>query len=210
VRFCESELRLRGGQVKADPLPNDPVLLSDQPVSPPDPRREWLRTALRDLREEFSREWPRETALQDRVRQAWDWGRNDPSVWLITTLPEGRPAVDEGREVCGLVVAWPGATGANDVELLVYVRGPYRDLGVGRAAMKFVLEQMKTAARYQQASLLTRYPREGVECGDKRLGNAIWWTFFTFYGFRTLDQATEGERRYLVLSARPEKWQDLA
>jgi hypothetical protein len=138
--------------------------------------------------------------LRDAVEQATAFaGRpqhpREPLVWLLAVSdgPDGLP-----HRPCGLVCAAPPFRGAGtDLELLVWLRGPYRTLGIGRLALQTILPEIiaelgplgqDLPAPYR---LLVYYPEGGANKAD-RLQKAMWMNFFFDYGFRSVTTTDAG------------------
>jgi hypothetical protein len=208
VRFCEKELGLNAGTLRAEPIRRD--LLAPDEAQKSDLALDWKRRALRSFQEEFSREWPREERLERMLGQAWEWGREAPSVWLLVLAPEdGQPAppVSESGQAAGIVLMWQPDPRRQELELLVWMRGPYRDLGLGRKGIEAILAQLKGLQKYQAMSLRARYPREAFACQEDKQPSAMWRTFLTFYGFRPTLPTAPDEQHYEVLKAPAIRWQ---
>jgi hypothetical protein len=201
VRFCEKELRLGHGFLRAELLRPEPTLAP------------WQRQGLTRLWEEFEREWPRLQGqnlerLRQLILQATDWGQDDPAVWLLTlTPPADKPSNGEndGRQTCGLLVAW-GAANQAEVELMLWMRGPNRDVGLGRRAMSQVLAHMRDSPRYRNATLRTRFPKDKQPCREDRMRSAMWQAFFIYYGFHPAPDVVDSGKTYLVLQAAANAW----
>jgi hypothetical protein len=201
VRFCEKELRLGGDSVRAE------LLRPSQELA------EWQRQGLTLLWEEFAREWPtlrgeKLSRLRQLILRAMDWGRDDPAVWLLTIAsPTEEPPLGEsgGQQTCGIILAW-GAHHQSEIEFMIWMRGPTRDLGLGRKAMSQVLAQMKHSERYQNVSLRTRFPKDERACREETMRSAMWQAFFTYYGFHPAAPETDDGTTYLVLKAEADAW----
>jgi hypothetical protein len=204
VRFCESTVTLNAGRLQVTHLPPKEDLLGSNPL---DGSAEQQRQAIRTVIEEFALEWPRQDPLHRAIKQAWDWGRDDASVWLLTLAAEepAPPGAEPLQNIgCGIVLAW-GSDHSGDVHLLMWMRGCYRDLGLGRQAIRKIFKQMADSGRYAQHTLRTFYPAEVSACGGDHLRSGLWRSFFTFYGFRTLTKL-DGGKQGLVLQASPAEW----
>ena len=183
VRFCERTLNLRRAEV------------------------EWTRLAdlsateanglLENLNREFAQEWGGELErlgwrtpgryLSELAEAAVAFGRHAklraPLLWLLHLRGTPFP--------CGLVCAapWPGDLNMENQEFLVWLRGPYRNLGIGREHMRFLLatiaDELAVANPHGRYRLLTCFPEEGGRNAE-RLEKAMWMNFFFDYGFRTL------------------------
>lgn len=216
VRFCETELSLKSGGVRVERLAPSPQWLAESAPAEADPARESLRLVLRRFCDTFHYEWPQEERLESRIGKAWQDAAGFGNVWLLRSLPsDGQPTDSHSAdgEPCGIMLTWKPNPDRKEFELLVWMLGPYRDLGVGRASLEEVFRQLGSEPRYQEYALRARYPRGALqdrdiasgEDQDMAPGAAIWRTFHTFYGFRPV-VPRPGEEGYFILAAPPEEW----
>jgi hypothetical protein len=111
----------------------------------------------------------------------------------------------------GLVVAFPSSdTGPNDatvsrdrlyeapqnndpesdrfLELVVWIRGPYRSMGLGRECLPQILghslkrEEVRDHFGVEDQTIFTRYPRMSLYSGE-RVQQSQWMSFFFDQGF---------------------------
>ena len=212
VRFFERELHLPDGSPAAFPLSQ----IGSKIVRNGTPPRPVTRT-LRRLGREFAREWPGLPALPALVNAVIDRPLPgcDHNAWLIYTTHTGKPAY-----ACGVVLAWDAdafdwkslGTAANplrdstrpdEVELFIWLRGPYRNVQVGRTCfeggaperespLEVLLKKLPT-----NTTLCTSYPSHGSVGGD--IEKKTWLNFFYHYEFRGSGQKDIEEGRGLSL-----------
>ncbi|HEV3080370.1 MAG TPA: patatin-like phospholipase family protein [Gemmataceae bacterium] len=202
VRFCEKELSLTVGPVRAERLAADGRLLGDQPAGD----REPLRRVLASLREEFHWEWPDEERLETLIHRAWQGGRNAGNVWLLTVTSSDTDSA-ASSDPCGLIVTWQADANRRELELLVWMRGPYRDLGLGRAGVREAYRQ-SGAGGNRDCTLRARLPKEHATGHAYEARSAMWQSFYSYYGFRPAPPR-KGEENYLILEAGPAQWREM-
>jgi hypothetical protein len=190
VHFCESELSLDPGRATADP-PNDLAALERSP-------------GWKALREEFDAEWPTVGAngaaggLDSLAKAAAELGAQFPAaggkpalpLWVVKLAPQA--TVPDGVEPppsypCGVVLVWrpPGAQG--DCELVAWLRGAYRNLGIGRQCLKDLLPRILQALQAlpggDERHLRVRFPGVARLGSGKRMQKEMWLRFFHQYEF---------------------------
>ena len=139
----------------------------------------------------------------------------DHKAWLICTTRLGKPAY-----ACGVVLAWDaqaldwkslGAdanplrndTGPNEVELFIWLRGPYRNVQIGRTCFESEFSQkdgpLEDLLKKLPATttLCTSYPARGSAGGD--IEKKTWLNFFYHYEFRGSGQKDIEEGQGLSL-----------
>jgi len=190
VRFCETELSLTVPEPKVAWFEGDP-----RKEGRTIPLSRFLE-GLRALDKEFSLEWPHlvlheigdgRTGLADMFQHA----RNHPPVprkWpmAVLILPgetphDGRPTSEPSYY--GVILAWGPYEGV--VELVVWLRGAYRTLGLGRAVKK-TLNEFKEDLKSllpNGYTLRTRYPSDERSRGKQRWQKTLWTEFFQNQGF---------------------------
>ncbi len=173
VSFCEKQMRMGLVRGIVHPLPADSPLPEI-------------------LEREFRYQWP---LLSLHAR------RNDASdTWLV--YPSGphsssRNGPDE-HGVCGVImvtkpVLSKGAYSSEEPvhELFIWIRGAYRNSGLGRPALSRVLEQL--SARLQRPfRLRIRLPVADMAGSGGKLQRAMWLTFFHHLDFVRLRPAQLG------------------
>src|SRR5205823_4316263 len=113
---------------------------------------------------EFEDQWPREKpGLRERLDRALE---KQPrcSGWLIYTdnpYPGGG-AGPADQLPCGIILVTPEveeqAAEVEVLEFFVWLRGAYRNSGLGRFAVRRVLEQLRPAAGQKDVRLRVRLP----------------------------------------------------
>jgi hypothetical protein len=195
ARFCERALNMVPTAVTAERLRDDLAVAA---------RLGDIETMDR----EFAQEWASEAGqlawlvtgryLRDGVAKAAQFAaapgsEREPLVWLLS-VGGGPGALPTSP--CGLVCAAPPFRGAGkDLEFLVWLRGPYRSLGIGWRALQSILPEIRedlgdpgSGGPYR---LLVYYPDGGVNKAD-RLQKAMWMNFFFDYDFRSVTPADPG------------------
>jgi hypothetical protein len=194
VRFAEEQLRLEGPVVEVLPLGQVDG--------------EYRARAVRVLGREFCLEWPAdqrrfEKRLEEAV-PAPDSAKFSHLVWLISLVPpvfgdeELQRDVSASRIPCGLFLVEQPDAKTNHFDFFMWLRGPYRNLGIGRRALADLnqqdipysvesvwrLLQQKCAPR--PFDLNVRYPGPRSVGQGARMQRAMWLRFFYDYGFRRL------------------------
>jgi hypothetical protein len=124
-----------------------------------------------------------------------------PRVWLIPA-PRQTPGLAEwsaDEYPCGLICVLPESSSRS--EILIWLRGPYRNLGIGRECLDRLdspLEEIwrdqinlarrdglgGASANPDDAALRVRYPNGNLPGSSDKLERAIWLSFFFDYEFR--------------------------
>ncbi len=192
VRFCEVALNL-------SPLPVQWCRITDPAAQPWPP-------ILSQFDQEFAKEWAGMQALlsagtsvplahypSTAVRRAVPTaaGEKGALAWVLTAGPPGGRSGalatwPTGAYPLGLVVAFsPAAAGqSGEWELLVWVRGAYRTLGLGRESLPALLAEIEADPGAREiATLFVRYPTVGTTGGDL-LQRTMWTWFFNDNDFQ--------------------------
>ncbi len=90
----------------------------------------------------------------------------------------------------GVILAWESSYGV--IELVVWLRGAYRMLGISAAVKKTLNAFKKTletldSFRSNGYTLRTRYPSDARSRGKQRWQKALWADFFQNQGFHRHD-----------------------
>jgi Patatin-like phospholipase len=243
VRFAEKQLNLRVARSDLIPCPTDetvdPVFeaavlsLDDEYVlewpSRPWPGGEKARPdrvkKTPDAPMEKNRGGLVELFAHTRAQARWVFQRNEVPAWLIPEpVPPGAAeamAPWNGR-VCGIILAWKTQDDINGhvLEFFVWLRGPYRTLGIGRAHVENAIARMRDWLEPSESGLVLRvdYPmREPTtpamdradSAGDSlvtaedsshsssgskdRWQSMIWLSFFQGLGFRKKRQESPAQ-----------------
>jgi hypothetical protein len=124
-------------------------------------------------------------------------------AWILTAGGAGEKSKGiphlEDRHPLGLVVAFDPdpwfMKPRNEWELLVWIRGPHRTLGLGRDSLSEILKEMSpTLLEKGITRLYARFPRLGTTQGD-RLQRVVWTWFFNDHDFVNDPNAPEAEVR---------------
>jgi GNAT superfamily N-acetyltransferase len=182
VRFCEQSLGLDRGQVVTQNWAE-----SGRAAAPG-----WAALA-----EEFRAEWPGERDLTTLASEA-RLPDGCETAWLIRV--EASRSADGAEPLpcehtCGVVLVRPHFKEAGEYELLVWVRGAYRNLGIGRACMEALRDRIKGLAGTCK-QLRVRFPVTARRAIDRRRIE-MWQSFFFNYDFRPNDTGS-GMDRILV------------
>ena len=139
--------------------------------------------------------------------------KGEVPAWIIRepTLPGG--AVGQppwnGRG-CGVILAWKAPDDVPNrhvIELFVWLRGPYRTLGIGRTCVEGAIEQIRRKLRPSSDAFTLRvdYPMRDVAATNGRQGGGpggdssgskdrwqsmVWLGFFQGLGFRKREPET--------------------
>jgi hypothetical protein len=178
VSFCERQMRIGKVEVRIelDTSGNIPELLC----------------------REFADQWPGTLGLQERLEEARK-GLEQPYVWLIfpylcdPALASTPHLPPPGKQItpCGLVLVYadtasPASTGQPVFEFLAWLRGAYRNTGLGRAAVDQVLATLRR--QWPRSFILrARLPVRDLTGPGGKIQRAMWLTFFQNHDFRRVD-----------------------
>jgi hypothetical protein len=207
VRFCERALNMVPAVAKINRLK-------------PDRAASWFND-LDAMDQELKHEWaPEEESLpwlgtgrylRNAVAGAYQFANRlspgiQPLAWRLF-LGKMRSPVAR-RRCCGLICVGPPYRGAGrDLELLIWLRGPYRNAGIGRSCFERALERIDRDLGghlydgRQPYRLLTYYPDSSISSAD-RLARSQWMNFFFDYGFRCVPADAPGARASTITLAR--------
>jgi hypothetical protein len=197
VRFCDAELKL-GGAAPALERIEKPASFGETAPEDAQGRRQWH--ALDRVYADFHNQWPDES-LGAYVQRAADAGGN---VWLVH-LPEVVEAL-QGDRTCGIVLAWRPDPTPSEIEILVWMRGPYRDIGYGRSAVEQTLCELANTESSRNSALRTRFPAGDQLGGAESPLKGMWRAFFGSFGFRSVSTAEDGGKVYTILRAEAASW----
>jgi hypothetical protein len=194
VRFCEDELKLDHGQPRA--YRRTPDKLTALP-------------AWRQLQREFQAEWPGEKPLHELVPLALQHGPSEEGelgVWLIAVAAQTDTCPEQWTDdkyPCGIALVWEPPDAPDDYELFIWLRGPYRTLGIARESLDDLFPGILGSLRQRpnpRRHLRVRYPRAVRPGKIDRIQRAVWLAFFYPYGFQQRDALTTAPQQDLVLS----------
>jgi hypothetical protein len=179
VRFCEQALRLDHGLPRSYQLQSADLSPLDLPNTLP---------------KEFHAEWPGEPTLAQRGKEAAGLSAafgDNPPVWLLvvepgpSSAPKWDPAAPwAGQYPCGVVIVWTPKEPAGARELLVWIRGAYRNLAIGRECMNVLCDHIFDKLKAEAKEVRVRLPGGGRLLGMDRTQKELWLAFFFQYGFR--------------------------
>ena len=166
VSFCEQQMRMGEVEARAALLALDadkvPSLLAD----------------------EFRAQWPAALpGLEGRLQEARE--RNGKG-WLIFSKGAADPLLD--RTPCGIILVTPdqptvgGPYNGTACELFVWLRGAYRNSGLGRDSLATVLNQLRKDWR-GVFTLYVRLPVRELTGPGGELQKRMWMTFFYHFDF---------------------------
>jgi hypothetical protein len=178
VRFAEQQLRMDGPAVEVSRLDRN--------------GSEYHRQAVRILVQEFSLEWPANSARLENLPH---------DTWLISLK-----SVESSPFPCGLFLVAPTQPAVKDVtpfepevvnfDFFMWLRGPYRGLGIGRRALAVhnqpdtpfpfdkIWEKLREQCAPKPFCLNVRLPTSQADGEGGRMQRAMWLRFFYDYGFR--------------------------
>jgi hypothetical protein len=183
VRFCESELGLDPGRPEA--------------VQQPDVAAARAVPGWKGFCEEFAAEWPGAggaaglNALVDAADKVRDWfrvgGKPALPVWVVKLAPKAPPGggvVPPPDYPCGVILVWQPTGLGPDFELVVWLRGAYRNLGIGRDCLEAPLQTICQALPAERGrKLRVRFPGMARLGSGNRMRKEMWLRFFSRYGF---------------------------
>src|SRR5262249_40167362 len=117
------------------------------------------------------------------------------AVWLISVCAEETGGDVENGTPCGLIMAWP--LKVETVELLIWIRGPYRNLGIGHECFKSLVDNIVEEA--DPSKLQVRFPRGKVTGSHDKVRRMAWLNFFYDFGFVKPQPTREDEGEDLIL-----------
>jgi hypothetical protein len=184
VDFCEQALNMTATDVVAQQMHGKALL-------------DWL-PEVGELDIEFRQEWAAERSrlswltngryVMEAIAIANKFQPNRPLVWRLA-LRDDRGMVM--NRCAGVACVGPPYLGAGrDLEFLLWLRGSYRTLGIGRSRLPDILDTIRKSSEAWPAGqmpyrLVTYYPDSGVNKAD-RLAKAQWMNFFFDHRFRSV------------------------
>jgi hypothetical protein len=167
---------------------------------------EHFRSAIEHLDKEFRLEWPHVVLREIRdgyctLSDIFDYAcryppspTGGPRVGLVVpgvghrhSGPSAEPAY------YGVILAWEAPDDV--IDLVVWLRGAYRTLGLGRAIAE-AIERLKEDLRSSHGggyTLRTRYPGDDRNKGKQRWQSNLWSEFFRGRGFHSRDDERAGD-----------------
>jgi len=135
------------------------------------------------LLEELRLEWPRRVDIQEKMRLLLS---NSQSIIVAASSPH----LAAGKnEVWGVAIAQ--ATDSKSYDLAVWVRGPYRNIGLGSALLKNLLQKLDSSLGLENLIITTTLPALEPDKLGYQLEKAGWFQFFLRYGFVLEDDTAE-------------------
>jgi hypothetical protein len=159
---------------------------------------------------------PAATYLQDAVHRARHFRdrAGKPIGWFLTLGQPGeqirqKTTWSSTDYACGVLLVYP--VGDAEYEVLFWLRGAYRSLGLGRQCMEEPGLQLglDAGARLQElhpnqtVSVRARYPASAASSAD-RLQQAMWLNFFHDADFRRVEVDPEDPFLVVRRTIRPE------
>jgi hypothetical protein len=182
--FCEKQMQL------------GPVLGVARWLTPGRPYDQRLRRQLWRLNLEFRDQWPNEMDLFRRTRKAL--GKRGVRGWLVyahNSYPADADAPADEQLPCGvLFVSLPRPRERLDgmpvYDFFVWMRGPYRNTGLGRPAVQQALAELQRRCRRRPFCLRVRLRVDDFTGPGGKLQKAMWLTFFAHHEFEELSSPT--------------------
>jgi len=185
VEFCERQLRTGSVEILTMPMPGD-------------------ATVPEILTREFSTQWlPLEKVigLQERLNTA----KGEKLGWLIySRMKNGKGAapVTPDDVPAGIILVTERAQGPNGehvFDFLAWIRGAYRNTGIGREAVRKVLNELAANWRERTYRLRVELPTSLLHGPGGDLLKSMWLTFFQNLGFeRTNPSRGVNEADYVL------------
>jgi len=171
VRFCERQMRLGIVTAKTVPISSEDVLAR------------WPRLLL-----EFENQWPEyccelEPHLKDAVANQTAW-----AIYPESSSPrKDDPTAESGGLPAGVIFIWPSvfaetpaaakSSSIKVYELFIWLRGAYRNTGLGRPALRKILDEIRERIT-RPFRLRVRLPVKNLTGAGGKLQKAMWLTFF--------------------------------
>ena len=185
VDFCEKQMRIGRVVIEARHLPANehvPEILD----------------------REFGNQWPEPKfhGLQRHLEKSQGAGQ----CWLIYSRMEnavGQAPPPSGENPLGIIMANPVSPAPAEpiYEFLIWIRGPYRNTGIGRQAVRQVLQELR-AAHQDSFRLRVRLPVGEITGPGGELLKAMWLTFFNHFEFSQIPNPTKGRAEEITLERR--------
>ena len=115
----------------------------------------------------------------------------------------GQAAPPTGENPLGIIMANPVSPAPAEpiYEFLIWIRGPYRNTGIGRQAVRQVLQELR-AAHQDSFRLRVRLPVGEITGPGGELLKAMWLTFFNHFEFSQIPNPTKGRAEEITLERR--------
>jgi hypothetical protein len=210
VQFCERALNMTATDIVRQRMDASAL-------------RGWL-AEVEEMDVEFEREWAAERDvlrwlttgryLSEAAALACKFQRDNPSlpcplVWRVAMRDNLGTVM---KRSCGVVCVWPPFLDAGtDSEILIWLRGPYRNLGIGKVCLTKILEEIDQSLgelarpNGEHRRLVTYYPNSRVDRAD-RLDRAQWMNFFFDHGFRSVPAGDQSAVPGVITLARQVEW----
>jgi hypothetical protein len=198
VRFCESELNL---------TVDDPGVIWLNVTNQPGSGLDVFEKAISKLDKEFTMEWP-DVISRDigdeplTLTKIFEHAQAFPPPGFASRsctgliVPGGRghkldSATAEPSHY-GVILAWTASDGV--IDLVVWLRGAYRTLGLGERIGK-ELDWLKEKLKFNSDGfvLRARYPSDDRSKGKQRWQSNLWADFFQDRGFHRQEPETAGD-----------------
>ena len=203
VQFCENELNLNAVPVETRRIGKMSI------------EEEEFRKAAGELDREFLLEWPTLswlgqppkpvgiTKMLEHVLSANGHleGLAHPAAWLIGSFPSDATPPEQPRYY-GVILGWK--VEPNVIGLMIWLRGAYRTLRIGRDAIECALGQINEDLEPHNPSGYTvraGYPGANTTGGRDQWQSSVWQNFFLAQGFHRREPETADLSR-LVLERR--------
>ncbi|MGP0069651.1 MAG: patatin-like phospholipase family protein [Isosphaeraceae bacterium] len=212
VQFCERELGLPDGSPTPFRLVKNPAGEFEISVAG---MPKVARGAIRVLSREFQREWPGVPDLVTSIERAQSLTLADklPTAWIIcSTRRDDANGTARPTFPMGAILAWrrdaDSVPDGTEFELLTWIRGPYRNMGVGRECFASVLndgtrfferilDELRPSDSSQKISLIVRYPK--TPPASRIIEKKLWLNFHYSHAFRVEGPVDIDSGRELIM-----------
>jgi RimJ/RimL family protein N-acetyltransferase len=189
--FCEKQMGMGVVEVVVQPMRKQP---------PPD----WTR-----FLQELADEVPKAGKVPRNGANVWNWEKwiehaqeqseqcpEKPLGWYIFSKNLSAMTAPVATIPCGIIVLHP-LTEAGVCELFVWMRGAYRNSGLGRLALREVLNK-DLRERADVERLRAHLRTLEMKGPAAKLQETMWLTFFYHHGFVAMSQGKK-KKKYVVL-----------
>src|ERR1043166_6475345 len=156
---------------------------------------------------EFNEQWPRRAASADQPKRdsLEERARSAEEVWFIGTRMSNAATTMETP--FGIIVLQPAsdAAAAEPVhDFLVWIRGAYRNTGIGRPTVEQELAYLRTKWKGQSHRLRVTLPLNELSGPGAKFVKAMWLTFFNHLDFHQVSLPARPKTTGPELSKEPE------
>ena len=176
VLFCERELKLASTSPSVESYNANRLSSLD------------LRS-IQLMQADFAREWPKERPQLDQyLDPPWQ-------AWLIRNgRTKGENGAETNAQVVGVIAL--NMSKQNDAELFVWIRSPYRNIGIGRQCLAKVYSEWPPTLDLR--TIRVRYPDVNPTSLSDQSRRNLWMSFFQHYDF-TENEIASAQEQDLIL-----------